>query len=317
MKVSVVIPAYNAGKTIDACLGSVVHQNFPDYEVIVVDDGSLDDTVQRAKKYPVRLIKMSHQGESAARNAGIKTSQGEIIVFVDSDCVVEKDLIVNMIGPLQDPEIGVTQAWWEVMNKDKLVPSLTHKVYEYLTRNLDYPDFFWGFCFATRRELFDKVGKFDVMWVERVVDDDFSYRVTRKSYKIKLMREVRVGHFFRETLLAHIRIHIRTAKYKFLHIFKSKVFTDQRATPGEYVKLFLHSFMVLAVVFIPLNPIPFFILLVLSLASHLPVTFWAMRDRKKYILIIPFEFVTKLSWVVGSVLGLGILLKRRLTGRYP
>lgn len=315
MKVSLVIPAYNAGKTIDPCLRSVVHQDFPDYEVIVVDDGSLDDTAQTAKKYPVKLIKTPHQGVSAARNAGFEASQGEIIIFVDSDCVVGKDLIVNMIGPLQDPEIGVTQAWWEVMNKDKLVPCLIHKVYEYLTRNFDYPDLFWGFCFAVRRELFDKVGKFDALWVERVDDDDFSYRVTAKGYKIKLLREVRVGHFFRETLLAHVRIHIRTAKYKFLHIIKSKVFTDQRATPAEYVKLFLHGFMVLAALFIPLNPIPFFVLLTLSLASHLPVTFWAMKDGGRYVLIIPFEFITKLSWVVGSVLGLATFLKHSVIGK--
>ncbi len=314
MKVSLVIPAYNAGKTIDPCLRSVVRQDFPDYEVIVVDDGSLDDTAQTAKKYPVKLIKIPHQGRSAARNAGFEASQGEIIIFVDSDCVVGEGLIVNIIGPLEDPEIGVTQAWWEVMNQDKLVPCLIHKVYEYLTRNLDYPDFFWSFCFAVRRELFEKVGKFDVSW-KNVEDDDFSYRVTGKGYKIKLMREVRVGHFFRETLLAHIKIHIRKAKDKFLHIIKSKLFTDQRATPAEYVKLFLHSFMVLAVLFIPLNPIPFFILLTLSLASHLPVTFWAMKDGGKYILIIPFEFITKLSWVVGSVLGLAIFLKHSVIDR--
>jgi len=314
MKVSVIIPAYNAAKTIDLCLGSILRQDFSDYEVIVIDDGSTDDTREKVKKYPVRLISKAHGGLSTARNAGFKASKGDILIFVDSDCVAKKDLIAKLIGSLKDSKIGVVQAWWEVANKDKLVPTLIFKTYEYFTRNLKYPDFFWGYCFAAKRELFQKVGLFDVVW-KRVEDVDFAYRVIEKGYKIYLMKEVRVGHFFRETLLAHLKVHIRTAREKFVYVNKTRKFTDQRANIVEYMKLGVHALMLLTIFFIPLTPAPFLVLLLVSLASHLPMAVWAMRDSWKYLLIMPFEFITKLSWVVGSVAGLVTLLTE--SGKEP
>lgn len=319
IKVSVVIPAYNASKTIDLCLRSILRQNFSDYEVIVVDDGSIDDTKEKVKKYSVRLISNAHGGSSAARNTGFKASKGDILVFFDSDCVAKKDLIAQLIEPLKDPKIGVTQAWWEVANKDRLIPALIFKTYEYFTRNLNYPDFLWSYCFAIRRELFQKLGMFDLIWT-RVEDVDFAYKVIKGGYKIYLMKEVRVGHFFRETLLAHLKVHIRTARDKFLYVNKTKKLIDQRANIAEYVKLGVHALVLLSIFFIPLAFTPFLVLLLLSLASHLPMAFWAMKDGWKYILILPFEFITKFSWLMGSAAGLVALLKMGSdlrTSQYP
>ena len=187
MRVSAIIPAYNASKTIDLCLNSILKQDFPDYEVIVVDDGSSDNTREKVKKYTVQLVSNAHGGASAARNAGFKASKGDILVFVDSDCVAKKDLIAKLIEPLEDPKIGITQAWWEVANKDKLIPALIFKTYEYFTRNLKYPDFLWSYCFAIRRELLQKLGMFDVVWI-RIEDVDFSYKVIKEGYNIYLMK---------------------------------------------------------------------------------------------------------------------------------
>jgi len=314
MKVSVIIPAYNAAKTIDLCLGSILKQNFSGYEVIVVDDGSTDDTREKVKKYPVRLVSKPHGGTPAARNAGFKVSKGDILVFVDSDCVAKKDLIAKLIEPLKDPKIGVTQAWWEVANKGKLIPALVFKTYEYFTRNLEYPDFLWFYCFAIRRELLQKLGMFDVAWI-RIEDVAFAYKVIKEGYKIYLMKEVRIGHFFRETLLAHVKVHIRNAREKFLLVNKTKKFRDQRANIAEYMKLGVHALVLLTIFFIPLTFTPFLVLLLVSLVSHLPMAVWAMKDSWKYILIVPFEFITKLSWVAGSVAGLVTFLTE--SGKEP
>ena len=314
MKVSVIVPAYNATKTIDLCLKSILKQNFSDYEVIVVDDGSTDDTREKVKKYPVRLVSKPHGGTPAARNAGFKVSKGDILVFVDSDCVAKKDLIAKLIEPLKDPKIAVTQAWWEVANKGKLIPVLVFKTYEYFTRNLKYPDFLWSYCFAIRRELLQKLGMFDLAWI-RIEDVAFAHKVIKEGYKIYLMKEMRIGHFFRETLLAHVKVHIRNAREKFLLVNKTRKFTDQRANVSEYMKVGVHALMLLALFFIPLTPAPFLVLLLVSLASHLPMTVWAMRDSWKYLLIMPFEFITKLSWVAGSVAGLAALLTQ--SGKEP
>jgi glycosyltransferase involved in cell wall biosynthesis len=87
MLFSVIIPVYNREHLIEETLDSVFRQTFDDYEVIVVDDGSTDQTVDVVKAYPdpVRLIQQENTGPGAARNTGIKAATGEYIAFLDSD----------------------------------------------------------------------------------------------------------------------------------------------------------------------------------------------------------------------------------------
>lgn len=88
-KVSVIIPAYNAGKFIDKCLDSIVNQTYKNIEIIVVNDGSKDNTQQVVQKYidnyGIRLINQCNLGVSAARNTGMKYSSGDYLLFVDAD----------------------------------------------------------------------------------------------------------------------------------------------------------------------------------------------------------------------------------------
>lgn len=87
MLVSAIIPAYNRKETICRAVDSVFAQTYPSIEVIVVDDGSIDGTAEQLAKYgsAVHVIRQKNSGPSAARNAGIRASRGEIIAFLDSD----------------------------------------------------------------------------------------------------------------------------------------------------------------------------------------------------------------------------------------
>ncbi len=87
MLVSVIIPTYNRVKTIERAVNSVLAQTWTEQEVIVVDDGSTDQTGEILKVYgdKIRVIRQQNGGVSAARNAGIKAATGEIISFLDSD----------------------------------------------------------------------------------------------------------------------------------------------------------------------------------------------------------------------------------------
>src|SRR5215207_9860716 len=84
--VSVVIPCYNQAHFLGEAIESVLDQSYPNFEIIVVDDGSPDDTSEVAGRYPeVRLVRQENRGLAGARNAGLSYSEGEYVVFLDAD----------------------------------------------------------------------------------------------------------------------------------------------------------------------------------------------------------------------------------------
>lgn len=101
-KVSVVVASYNGAATLPACLDSLCHLNYPNYEIILVDDGSQDDTARIAEHYKrhIRAIHQPNMGLSAARNAGIAAATGEIVAFTDSDCRVDEDWLYYIVSDL-------------------------------------------------------------------------------------------------------------------------------------------------------------------------------------------------------------------------
>lgn len=113
-KVSIIIPAYNASKTIEKCLHSIINQTYKDIEIIVVNDGSDDDTeevVNRICKNDPRivLINQVNQGVSSARNQGINTSNGIYIMFVDCDDWLEENMVEVMVNTLEEKNVDVVR----------------------------------------------------------------------------------------------------------------------------------------------------------------------------------------------------------------
>ena len=99
-KVSVVVASYNGARTLKACLASLQRLNYPDYEVLLVDDGSTDSTPQIAASYPdVRCLRHEKNlGLSAARNTGSVAAKGEIVAFTDADCRPDSDWLYYIIN---------------------------------------------------------------------------------------------------------------------------------------------------------------------------------------------------------------------------
>jgi glycosyltransferase involved in cell wall biosynthesis len=104
MKISIIIPVYNEEKHIEECIKSLLLQNHPNYEIIVVDDGSNDKTIQILNNFASRqkiiLLKQNHRGPAHARNLGNSVAGGEILVFVDGDMFFEKYFLENLVLPI-------------------------------------------------------------------------------------------------------------------------------------------------------------------------------------------------------------------------
>ncbi|MEX0882819.1 MAG: glycosyltransferase family A protein, partial [Cyclobacteriaceae bacterium] len=119
--VSIIIPCYNHGAYLSDAIESCLKQTYQAIEIIVVDDGSTDNTPEVAQLYPnVKYIYQENQGLSSARNTGIKRSKGGFLVFLDADDLLFEDAINCNIGHLlKEPEMAFVSGGHQVSTKDK------------------------------------------------------------------------------------------------------------------------------------------------------------------------------------------------------
>jgi hypothetical protein len=196
--VSVIVCSYNGGRTLAACLDSLGKLNYPDYEVILVDDGSTDDTAYIAAQFPrVRYIHQSNHGLSHARNTGAAAARGEVFAYTDSDCMADVDWLYYLIGTLVSGDYaGVggpnvtppAQNWIQAcVAAAPGGPShvlLTDTIAEHIP----------GCNMAFYRWAFESVGGFDVEYHKAGDDVDFCWRVQQAGCVIAFSPSAIVWH---------------------------------------------------------------------------------------------------------------------------
>ena len=119
--VSIIVPVYNVGEPLKRCLNSLISQSYKDTEIILVDDGSKDRSLEICKEYAqkdnrVKVFSKTNSGASATRNYGIEHSSGELIAFCDADDYVETDWISAMVGHSQSADLVVLSYYKHVKN---------------------------------------------------------------------------------------------------------------------------------------------------------------------------------------------------------
>jgi len=135
----VVVPAYNEAVGIERAVRSLAESDYPDFEIVVVDDGSTDNTaeiVERLKLARVRLLRKPNGGKASALNTGIGASSAPVVVMVDGDTVFEPEALRRLVQPLGDPTVGAVSGNTKVGNRRGLLGRWQH--IEYVTGfNLD------------------------------------------------------------------------------------------------------------------------------------------------------------------------------------
>ena len=210
MDISVVVPAYNAAATIGACLESLLAQSVPRhrYEVIVVDDGSDDQTGEIVADHGVCLLTQPHQGPARARNRGVAEARGEIVLFTDADCVPATDWIGQMVMPFEDPEVVGVKGAYRTRQKG-IVPRFVQCEYEERyarMARLRQIDFIDTYAAGYRREVFLQQGGFDIRYPSASVEDqEFSFRLAERGYKMIFNPQAVVCHQHPRTVGAYFK----------------------------------------------------------------------------------------------------------------
>ncbi|MGF1496384.1 MAG: glycosyltransferase family 2 protein [Elainellaceae cyanobacterium] len=193
-KVSVVIPAYNAMPYLPQTVDSVLQQSFTDFEVLIVDDGSSDNTanwVAQITDPRVRLICQSNQGAGAARNTGVKNAQGDYIAFLDADDFWEPTKLAKQVQRLdQQPKVGLVHTWITLANPDGSLSDRTMQTNgegHIWNQVVVYNPLKCGSTAMVRRQCFEELGYFDQS-LKYSEDWDMWIRIARK-YAFSVIHE--------------------------------------------------------------------------------------------------------------------------------
>lgn len=113
--ISVIVPVYNAEEFLEQCIKNIQNQTYKNIEIIVVDDGSTDNSAEIAERYPIKLIRQNNQGVSAARNKGIDTAKGQYLHFMDVDDSINLTFYQKLVSSII--ETGVDISCSEMINQ--------------------------------------------------------------------------------------------------------------------------------------------------------------------------------------------------------
>ncbi|MFB2917415.1 glycosyltransferase family 2 protein [Aerosakkonema funiforme] len=193
-KVSVVIPAYNAMRYLPATLDSVFNQTYTDFEILIIDDGSKDETVEWVAQITdprVKLISQQNKGVSEARNAGIANARGEYIALLDADDLWEPTKLEKQVRCLEDnPAVGLVYTWVKYADEEGNPTEKVQTAYvdgDVLKHILQSNILCCSSTPMVRRSCFEDVGVFDSK-LSGVADWDMWIRIASR-YLFGLIKE--------------------------------------------------------------------------------------------------------------------------------
>jgi glycosyltransferase involved in cell wall biosynthesis len=217
--ISVVIPAFNAEATISEVVEAVRGQDLTEeLEVIIVDDGSTDQTAVRAQQAGAVVVRQGNQGPAEARNTGWRSAHGETVLFTDSDCRPHRDWARKLLAGFANPEVAAVAGSYGIWNPQSWLARHIHA--EIMKRHAAMPSSiraFGSYNVAIRKEVLERLDGFDDNYPRASGEDnDLSYRILEAGFTIAFRREALVDHLHQESIFRYLKEQARHGYYRIL-----------------------------------------------------------------------------------------------------
>jgi glycosyltransferase involved in cell wall biosynthesis len=206
---AVIVPAYNASATLPQCLRGLIQACGAPQPILVVDDGSTDDTPRIAAELGVRVVETGgRKGPAAARNLGASETDAPFVLFVDADVVIHPDAVTRARAALEDGAAAVFGSYDDCPTGPGLVSRYRNLLHHWTHQQArGEPSTFWAGLGAVRREAFEGVGGFDPKRYPQpcIEDIELGYRLRDAGHRIVLDKSMLGTHLKRWTLASVIR----------------------------------------------------------------------------------------------------------------
>lgn len=257
--ISVVIPNHNGAATIGLCLETVLASTGGvAFEVVVADDGSRDDSRAIIGRYPCRLVELPEQrGASAARNAGAAAAKGEVILFIDADCIVLPDTVTMAAAAAQrsGPEwiVGGTYTL-QPYDRGFFGRFQSAFINHFETKRLDAPDYIATHAMVIYAATLRAAGGFPEKFLPIIEDVEFSHRLRRLGYKLRMDPTILVRHLFNYDLRRSLSNAWRKSRYWTIYSLGCRDLLTDSGTASHELKINVITFtlgLLLLLVWLP------------------------------------------------------------------
>ena len=212
---SVIIPVYNGGAHLPRCLDALRESDTSRYEILVIDDGSTDDSADAALARDFEVVKLdARRGPAAARNVGARRARAGVLLFLDADVVARPDTLARVEGffKAHAETSALFGSYDDAPDAPGFVSQYKNLAHHFIhQRSRADAETFWAGCGAVRREAFDAAGGFDeTKYTHPSIEDiELGRRLRRRGFGITLDRELQVKHLKRWTLASLLRADVR------------------------------------------------------------------------------------------------------------
>jgi len=316
MKISVVIPAYNAESTI----GQAVAQSFAqakgglEIEVIVVDDGSNDNTAEVSESAGARVIRQHNSGPASARNRGWESAGGRFVCFTDADCIPSPDWMINLLEGFTDMTVGAVAGSYDIANDNSWLARCVHQeIIERHSRMGSSIRAFGSYNVAIPRYVLEATGGFDPSYrTASGEDNDLSYRIIQKGWRIAFRPQAKVAHHHPERLWRYLKEQYRHGFWR-AKLYKEHPnmiggddYTRLRDKFEPILVLGITGFSVLALLGITSFVWPLFAILLAYACIHLawPVRWWLGGGKAEALPYAGVTFLRGFARTIGLCAGI-------------